>query len=251
MKLSKLPHKYILYVILLIIIIVIFFMSTAILIPTMLNIGSLRANLNEKEEQLAKLRKKRSLLESLDSQQMLSNLSEAELALPGEKNIGTIFLTLENLSTLTQQNISNINVTPGVIASGSAKSEDVLSELDVISQKGAQALRVSVDTNGTADQFKDFLRQLINSRRIMDIESVEISYLSETQDYLDATFSLLVYYLPTITQIGSLESQIIEFTQEEQQLLSNLIQLPDLSSVSVASESASLEPIGKTNLFEF
>lgn len=210
----------------------------------------------DKKNQLAQLTKKRAILEGI-SDATLRLLSEAEAALPTEKDAAGILISMENLAQVTAYGVNNIDLFPGVVStesanpsSGDGQAVAAVAPDPNTRRKGADFLAVSVQTAGTTGQFLEFIRQVQGSRRIFDIESVNIGVATDSQDQLSAQFSLIAYYLPPITSIGRIDSELPNFTPEEQKLLEGLVSMPIMSATLLGTDAGAIVPVaGKTNLF--
>ncbi len=231
---------------------VIVLLTYTILIPTTRNLFDTRDSINSKQEQLTRLKKKRALLESLNREQVLSQVEDAQAALPQEKDAGSVLIALENLSSITKYSVDAVSFSPGLISSDSAAPRSVKTPANSVattSKSGANTFPISIQSRGTHQQFVDFLKNLQQSRRIFDIDSINITYDISKTDLLTADFSVSVYYLPAITKIGTIESPIAEITQKEKELLTKLASFPDLNRSLATGTAVSTEPVGKSNLF--
>src|SRR3989344_2824401 len=190
------------------------------------------------------LHKKRLLLESF-SKDSSTYLAIAETALPQEKQADTILLALDNLTAATLLAPDSISLNPGVISTQSAEIEGVSATgRKSEKQKGAYVIPVQFLARGTTSQFTEFVKQLLASRRIFDLEKVTLTYAKDVDDFLIADFMLLVYYLPPITEIGGIESVLPELTSAETELILSLNSLPLMSQqVTTPGVDASI-PLG-------
>lgn len=225
------------------------YFTLQVLIPTIISISDLRTQQKQKEEQLAQLRKKRTLLDSLDFDEIKNNVADVEIALPSDKNVASVFTTLENLSAKIGVGVDAIDTKPGVL---SGEAQEAVPEIEEAKKNhGAFWIPVEITMRSSTEQFRQFLQEIQKSRRIIDIENIDLTYFDDNQDYVSAQFLFQVYYLPAITQIGSLESSIVAFTDEDLQVLSLLKTYPDYSSVRINTEIdlISEEEVGKSNLF--
>lgn len=225
-----------------------------VLLPQTRVIFQTFTKIQEQKVLLSGLEKKRTLLDSLDRESVLQNIAEVQIALPNEKEVGTVLVALDAISSKTQQGIDSISFVPGIVSSESANLEkgkkSTAPEAEIIKRNGAITIPVKVGTRGTTAQFTEFLHNLENSRRLLDIASVDVKYYPDTPDFLSADFSVLVYFLPPITQIGSFESAIIALSEEEQQIIQKVAALPNYSHPTFDTATLpDLQRVGKTNLF--
>lgn len=207
-------------------------------------------HIGEKTAQLAQLEKKRRLLTSVAAS-TLTLLSEAEKALPQEKDVASVLISIDNLSAATQQGVDSIDLSPGIVSSPAAEAPSVSNtSSDANIRNDAFFLPIHLNTRGTTDQFSEFVRQLTASRRLFDIAQINITYLQGEADFLTANFIVDAYYLPPITEIGSIDDPLPEFTAQEKSVLASLTAMPYVSIYTgVSSELGGAIPIGKVNLF--
>lgn len=219
-----------------------------ILIPQMKSIPDKYQSIKEKNGQLARLEKKRSLLESVNIN-TTQVLTLAESALPSDKDAPTVLSTLENLATQTQVDILSINLSPGLVSTESgtlpASTQGPRNATET-RKKGILALPVKITIFADAGHLTDFIKKTLTSRRFMDIDTIDISYVPDKEG-ISASLMLNAYYLPAVTEIGELESEIVELTTQELALLRSLEEYTDMSRIDYEADISL--PTGKQNLF--
>ena len=220
-----------------------------VIVPEINKTVAKREQMRQLQSQLTTLKRKRQLLESINSDNTVSLLTDATIALPDEKDAASVLYALENMSVSTGFGVKSIDLSPGVISSASSTLKVPKTE-DAAKKSAAPGIGVSVSTGGTGDQFAKFLKTVLGSRRIFDIDAVSLSYNIDAPDFLISDFLLTTYYLPPITKIGDVDSTLPVITEKEKDLLGSLAQMQDVSSTPLnaggATPSASL---GKPNLF--
>ena len=224
-----------------------------VLLPKVDSIKSSQNLVGQKKIQLEVLMKKLALLQSVTSEKTTQLLQEAETALPQTKDASSLLSALDNLSGTTQLVIDSINLSPGIVSTEAARpapkvaTDKAKPAVSVISQT-ANTLPIVITTHGTSEQLRNFLKQVQTTRPLFDIQTAEISFSLESSDSLSAIFNLNAYYLPPIVEIGEIDSQLPQITDEEQNILAALASYPETSSLS-AGVNQNL-PTGKTNLFK-
>ena len=230
-------------------------LTYVVIIPTVSGTLAKRDEIDSSKARLATLVKKRTLLESVTRELVATYLADAELALPHEKDGAGILIGLENLAAQTQFTIDTIELSPGLVSTLSAAStQSPAAALSGADQKksGAETLAVTVAGQGSSDQLIAFLASLQSTRRLFQIDGIDVMYTDPAGDRLNAQFTLVAFYLPPVTEIGKIGSAIPELTTIEEDRLKQIAALPITSSLSISLEgttSGSL-PIGKANLFE-
>lgn len=235
-----------------IVVLLIIVLSLMVLIPRTQGIFEKRQLLSQAREQLAGLEKKHSLLQSIQSDTSLKYLADSESALPSEKDAASILVSLQNLSTISQFGVDAISFRPGLISTESATAKTPATPATAVtatSVKGAQIIPVAVTTFGTSDQFLAFVEALLGSRRLFDVQNVQVG-MRGAENVINASFSLLAYYLPLSGKIGALDSILPELTADEKVILSQLVAMPDVGQELVGAQIATPSgQLGKTNLF--
>lgn len=224
-------------------------LSLTVVIPKAREIPVMRETITTGEIRLAKLEKKLQLLESVEAGPMQQYLTDAILMVPNDKDVSSIITTLENTVLSSGVTLDSIDLNPGIVSTESAVKE---TQPETKAETGARTISISTVIRGTTDQFKDFVAKLHTVKRIFDIQSVKVTYLNDQPDnILEANLSLTAYFLPPVTQIGGVETELPPISQAEQVLLQKLAAYPDFSTIIEATDGGSLsnEPIGKADLF--
>jgi Tfp pilus assembly protein PilO len=236
---------------------VIVLVSVFFLIPKAQEIFTHQEELKSTQQDLVDLTSKRTLLETLNQNDLLKNTMLAQSTLPSDKDIALILVSLENLSSSTGLSLDSVSFSPGAISASQTATKTSPSKGQppallvgqVITRKGAQAILISVKTSGSQTAVGDFIQKLASGRRLFDIQSVNINFGAQDET-LTAEFSIFAYFLPNPTQIGLPNTPLAPFSPNDMQLLSRLSSFTDLAAVSVSSVSGSVsEPVGKLNLF--
>lgn len=209
-------------------IVVMVLISFYILVPQAINAISIYQALEEKQTQLDILNKKVALLTSLSTEE-LSKLQDAEQALPSEKDATSIIIGLETISSQTQSIIEQLNLTPGVVSTGSAQGATASQDQEL--RNGAYTLAVKTNWRGSTDQFMNTLQTLYNARRLFDISKVTANFAGADPNIIEFSLDIFSYYLPPITQITDLDTALPQITAEEQVLLSALPAMPYVSNL--------------------
>lgn len=113
------------------------------------------------------------------------NIARANLALPGEKNVSDLIVSLDSLAGLNGIDILSINV------------KDVAQKRRALAQNVSafEVLEVSLLMRGTYPVFKSFLSDMEKNIRIIDVQSINFKPSGEGDPInLDFTVNLAVYY---------------------------------------------------------
>jgi hypothetical protein len=194
-----------------------------------------------KQEILTQLQKKSARLISIKSDDTKQLLDEATIALPTEKNPVSILTSLDNLSIDSQIAIDNISFTPGSISTEAANLN-----------KTVQSLTFNLSVKGEWENIQKLIDKFLNTRRLFDISNIDITFDSIDNKNLISNMTVLVYYLPSIIQIGNVQSELPDITPQEKEMLYRLSSIPNFSEkllANISTTSSNLVQIGKNNLF--
>ncbi|MEK7166026.1 MAG: hypothetical protein AAB874_04440 [Patescibacteria group bacterium] len=209
-------------------------LSLFVFIPELKQLIDSYQQVGIRNDQLARLTSKRRLLESISSNATTIYLAEADKALPADKDAASILVSAQNLAQVSGLSLDGVDLSPGLISSASGEAVIKPGRVTPVSKRGVAALLpVALKLRGTSAQLIEFLKQIENTRRLIDITSVEVSYAVDTVDFMTASFAVNVYYLPQISQIGGVDAELPQITPQEQALLAGLSNMPHLSKVLI------------------
>ncbi len=245
---QKFIKKYTIFIIPVVGVLIVIFLSVQILLPTFEKVMNLQTEIESLSVKLEKLIKKRAALEAISSDNTKDLYQNAETALPSEKDSASILFGIGNLSSQTQWIIETISFAPGLVSSASAAKTKGEGPKVIEQIKGANVINVSLNGRGTVDQYREFVNKLFTGRRLFDVASVNINFLNDNQNSVKAIFNTYAFYLPPITRIGDVESELPQITDEEKKFLAQIAVYPVISDMAVELSGNAI-PIGKNDLF--
>ena len=240
---SNLSREYSVYFLPTAVVLVLILITMYVAIPKIQEIFELNASVEVKQEQLVHLKKKRVLLQSLSRSEVIERIKTTSSAIPGDKDAGTAVATIEGVSTLHQIGLDSLSLNPGKVSSESASAPPTQQR-----SIGTPAFPINIHVRGDKVQFSQFLTGIQEARRLFDIGETIITYFPDTPNFVSAELVLYAYYVPPITTVSAIETPITEITEEEQVLLANVAQFPEIG-VQFAIGQATPEAVGKTDLF--
>lgn len=222
-----------------------------LLIPAVQNIVVKQQLITQKKTELAELIKKKNFLTSFDTT-LLPSLKEADAALPQEKDAASILISLENISTRVGVAVQSVSLEPGLVSTESATASGSAQPVAAtgVTKNGAPYLAAFVRAVGSNEQTKNFITQILSSRRLLDIDTLSLTF-PQGQDFVDTTMTVHSYYLPPITSIGTATDLLPELTPAEKAALTQINSYPVMSIYLVGDQQVDIgsQPVGKTNLF--
>lgn len=245
MKKSLVPLKLYIYLYPLLAVGLVLFVSILFSIPQVKYVKETWDGLATKKDRLEKLEQKRQMLSSID-EQTLATLTDAQLALPDEKDPASVMTGIDNLSAQNKLFIDNLQFSPLQVAAASVSS----TRKTAVDKRPANVVSFVIQARGETAQMRDFISQLTNSRRLFDIDSLEVIYQKDLQDNISVRLALVAYYLPSLTQIGEIESILPPLTNSQKQTAAGLTNMPYISSPALTADQATpVQAVGKANLF--
>lgn len=201
--------------------------------PRVRDIFVLNKSIKDLEGKIANVDKKLSILQLLDSNVLLSQVREAEKALPSEKDIPGLLAALDRLAQETGISITSFQVVPGeVTATGSAQAV------------GAESLPFKMSIAGGYDSVKSFLTRAVNSNRALRIRSVAMTTQAGPAS-TSASLDMETFYQMIAKIKFAPSDKLPDITAEEQRALEKASQRPYFSEIS-----GTRPPTGKINPFE-
>jgi len=202
--------------------------------PRVGDILVLSKSIKSLEGKVASVDQKLTVLASLDSNMLISQVAEADKALPREKDVPGLLATLDNLAQGTDVSITSFQIVPGLVtATGSAQAT------------GVQSMPFKMSIAGSYEGVKSFLTKAVNSNRTLRIRSMAMSTKSQEEASVSAALDMETFY-QEIERIKFRPSdKLPDITREEQDALEKASQRPNLSEVSKVRP-----PTGKFNPFQ-
>ncbi len=164
-------------------------------------------------------------LGSVDEDFFLSQLRILSSAVPSDKSLPTLLLTVE--SVMAQTGVSIIDMTianPGPLATAAATQLSAEEK-----QIGSFILPMAVSVYGSYEQIKQFTETMVSVRRLLRIKDFAITI--QSGDNGTARFAVDGFYLP-IKAAAIPATQPLSLTSEEEAVLSSLTNYPWLAEQS-------------------
>lgn len=181
-----------------------------------------RVRTEEKEYDV--LSSKLTFLTSLQEDDVRDQLVMLLSAIPQEKSVPSIFTTVDGLTATSGVSIEEMNLTsPGSLATASASRQSGIAD-----KINASTLPFSLTASGTYDNIRSFVSSINQVKRLFDVTSFEFSMASADDGRV--SLSLIAFYQPLPTKVGSIEAPIAPLTSKEEDVLAKLIKYPDIST---------------------
>lgn len=206
-----------------------------IILPQLSGFIEGKENIEAEKLKLQKLEVKAEQLNVIDENDLNKKLQVVLTSLPIEKDLTTVIAVIQKLG-----NQSGVILNAVIFGSGKEDKAD----------RGIANFTVRVEITAPKANFKQFLTNIERAPLLLKAQSIEISS-SGRDDILSVGLTIDVFYSPTPTNLGGIESEIPTFSPEEEDLIVNLSQTVTTAPVTLFSSSNPPNiPRGKSNPFE-
>lgn len=194
------------------------------IIPKINEINELTANIESENTRNTQLTTKRNQLLEIQTEEenLRANYTITSTALPDQKFIANLIMTMEALASQSDVSIGSLQVNPGTL----------VLEKPGISQN-AEQLDITMTTQGSIDNIKTFLKSVYTGMRLINIRSINIttSQTETTQMQLTAQ----AFYKPRPILPQHAEEQLVVVTATESNLVESLEKLATYSPEGVTN----------------
>lgn len=186
------------------------------------------SQLAAERQEVAELREKATFLANLDEAVLFDQLSLLTSTIPTDKSIPSIFSTIDGVSEKTGSAFASMQLaSPGSIATEAAKRQTTEE-----AALGSYVIPFTLTVEGSASQLRDTLETLVNSRRLLRIKNVTVSFTTESSGRATLSMDTLYAPLPKAT----FGRKLVPITGKENSILSRVATLPLLFQTAVVPD---------------
>ncbi len=183
------------------------------------------------KSQVQQLRKKVSILASLDEETLRQQFLALAAAVPPDKAIPSVFSTVERLSAETGIQLGDVTVmSPGSLATESAQKQTVEEK-----KMGSNMLTFTVLLEGTPKQVHDFFDAAVRVRRSLRVRLFDFTVLSA--DRVTVRAAMNAFYAPLPTTLGDIATPVESLNQQEEAIVQRVLSSPLYSQGVSVQES--------------
>lgn len=214
-------------------------------IPKYEEIKSLRVTIALQEKEASELRTYLAYLVELANSTLAIEQDIIDYALPSDNDVISFIVTYEGLGKFPGVALQPLSITPGLVSASRRRKEMQPTDASEVIEVINEPKRFDFNLNAmvtSEEMFKDFITEIYNTRRFIDIHSTKIMFGDDGK--LDLSMAASTYYLPPFTVKSSSylvkkgKDQIVFFDKlKNSNVYENLV----LDGVSV----------GKTDLFNY
>lgn len=213
--------------------------SAVFLFPRINDIYRIQRQISSEKETLARLTQKVADLKGIDQVEQSDKVETLVRALPPEKNVPGIIVTLKTIARDLGVEINNLTIGPSEISSEAAK-------ISSLKKSDLNSLDLKLSLSGDADKMKDFFDRVEFVAPLMRVEKISLSVTGELN--LTANLNLMAYSLPLPETLGAVESPLPLISKAEEEAFQRIS-----AYQPVALPEDLLPPVqsGKENPFSF
>ena len=182
-----------------------------VLRPKVKEIFETQSRLDREELRLSRLTNKVDDLESLDQAELQEKVELTTKAVPLEKNVPKILIMMKNMSADHNVEIKQISVSPGELASESAKPKN----------EAYLSLNFEISTSADLESLKDYLAELQQVLPVMTIKEIDFKG-GLVESVLTIGFPLDTPFLAPPEELQSMEKPLTRISEEEQDIYEKL-----------------------------
>lgn len=217
---------------------------------------AIRAENQQLAVRIGVLETKVQVLESLDRDNLVEQLGDAERLLPSDKAVFPYIRQIEAAASAAGVILSKVDVVPGVLSGGSAAASPPPTAQGAApggaSGDALEGARVQVKISLTSDykSLVTLLERLMTLARVSAIRDLTIASASATGEVapLRTSMALDAYFRPLPRDLGSIEAPVEVLTNEEEKILAS-VRTAAISSPVTTSSAVVVVPTGRTDLF--
>lgn len=205
-------------------------------------------------ERLSRLVEKQTALSALDEEALRGQFLLANEALPSKREAAGFLVQIERVALESGLFVKNVSLEGGEIATQSGEKEEGAST----PKKKKDQFVSQVEIEGKVDQVADFIRKLLESRRIVQVSKVELIAPSSgaviaTPSATKATLTIDVFFKILPESMGEVESPLPQLSPRESEVYDTIALYPLLSEplswgggleMTATTAGARLSPFG-------
>jgi hypothetical protein len=207
------------------------------IIPGAQKIYRMVTGMYEQMKTVQKLREKINILNSLDTQLLESYAAAAITAVPADKSLGTIFSTIDGLTTQEGVAVGGISLSSiGAVATEAAQKQTKDEQ-----QIGVNIVPFSIIVVGPIEQVRNVVEKAVKIRRLFRIRNFDLSF-DNSSGTTKSTIQMDAYYVPLPKNLGKMTDVLKPLSDEEVTIVEKISALPLVTrDAPVSTESTQMQ----------
>jgi Tfp pilus assembly protein PilO len=208
-KLFKVYNKFLLPTIIFIVCAMVTFYG---IIPGVKSIQNLYIEQKEIAKQVVAINNRIKILEGMDEASLKNHVTSLMTAVPPNKYLASVFVTLDAIALESGVTVDFMSITNG--GNIATQSAELATVKDV-----SNLIPIKLDVNGTTDQIKTFLDNIISVRRLFRVDQFNMGFNSNSSSL---SMNIDSFYAPLPKTLGKTDDPLTGFTANEEELLLKL-----------------------------
>lgn len=193
-------------------------------------IFKMRGEIREQREKLSRLIEKQTALAALDETTLKEQFLLANEAIPSKRDVAGFLAQVERIALENGLLVEGVSLEGGEIATESAEKTE---EKEATAKKKSEdKFESRVTVKGELERIRDFLDKLLRSRRVVEINKVQLSApfsQTATPSAMTATLTVDVFFKLLPETMGAAEAPLPQITQKEKDIYEQVSLFPFLS----------------------
>jgi len=207
------------------------------IIPGSQKIFGMVKGVYEQTKTVQLLKEKINILNALDTELLQSYATAAISAVPADKSLGTIFSTIDGLTS--QEGVAVGGISLSSIGSVATEAAQKLSKEE--QQIGVNIVPFSIIVVGPIEQVRNVVEKAVKIRRLFRIRNFDLSF-DNTSGTTKSTIQMDAYYVPFPKSLGKISDSLKALSDDEIQIINKISALPLVTrEVPVSTGSAQMQ----------
>lgn len=192
-----------------------------------LEIFKIRGEIRSQRERLSRLIEKQTALAALDETTLKEEFLLANEAIPSKRDVAGFLAQVERIALESGLLVEGVSLEGGGIATESAEEQETSAR-----KKGEDMFRSRVAIKGEVERIRDFLSKLLKSRRVVEVNKVQLTApfsQTATPSAMTAILTVDVFFKLLPETMGAAEAPLPQITQKEKEVYEQISSFPFLS----------------------
>jgi Tfp pilus assembly protein PilO len=192
------------------------------IVPGIQNIQEMVVSMEQMRKESDAIRKKISVLNQMDESEIQNNVDILLSAVPADKQVATIFSTIETVAGEAGVLITDLTITnPGSISSDSGTIAKINPKI------GSNSIAVSTGISGSYEHIQSFIQTIRHVRRLLRVSKINETFTGDSASPSGKMkVELEAFYAPLPKSIGKVTDELKPLSTNEEELLVKLNEYP-------------------------
>lgn len=192
------------------------------------------------------LKEKINILNALDTELLQSYATAAISAVPADKSLGTIFSTIDGLTS--QEGVAVGGISLSSVGSVATEAAQKLSKDE--EKIGVNIVPFSIIIVGPIEQVRNVVEKAVKIRRLFRIRNFDLSF-DNTSGTTKSTIQMDAYYVPLPKSLGKIRDSLKPLSDDEIQIINKISALPLVTREAPVSTGSAQMQTGPRSMDPF